>query len=118
MQKTQASQAEAAQAQPVDDELARLGKKMASHQELVDYLEGISGRVFYTRQDLADYIAGLREGGERKKKERKLGAQTGWLILLVVVFLQYAFVDIILEVNKLRSASVVTPAARTAGYRL
>lgn len=117
MQQSPAGQAEKAQAQPDNEELARLGKKMASHQELVDYLEGISGRVFYTRQDLADYIAELREGGERKKKDRKLGAQSGWLILLVVVFLQYAFVDIIIEVNKLRSASVITPAARTAGYR-
>lgn len=91
---------------------------MASHEELVAYLEGISGRVFYTRQDLADYIAALREGGERKKTERRIGKQTGWLILLVVVFLQYAFVDIIIEVNNLRTASVVTPTAKTAGYRM
>jgi len=103
---------------PPDDELARLNRKMASHEELVAYLEGLSGRVFYTRQDLADYIAGLREGGERKKQERKIGKQTGWLILLVVVALQYAFVDLIIEVNNLRSASVVTPAAKTAGYRM
>jgi len=104
-------------AQP-DDELARLNRKTASHEELVDYLEGVSGRVFYTRKDLADYITALREGGERKKSERRIGRQTGWLILLVVVFLQYAFVDIIIEVNNLRSASVVTPVAKTAGYRM
>jgi hypothetical protein len=113
----QASHADTAEAQP-DDELARLNRKTASHEELVDYLEGLSGRVFYTRKDLADYIAALREGGERKKSDRKIGKQTGWLILLVVVFLQYAFVDIVLEVNKLRTASVVTPSARTTGHRM
>ena len=84
----------------------------------MEYLEGVSGKVFYSRQDLSDYVTDLREGGVRKKKDRKLGRQGVWLIVMIVVFLQYVFVDILLEANTLRTTSSLTPTARPAGYRL
>ncbi len=104
------------QYETVAQHLRKLKRRKVLTEDLVEYLEGTSGRVFHSREDLARYVAELREGGERAKKERRLGKNTGWLILLVVIFLQYFFVDLLLEVHALRSASSIAPV-RSAGYR-
>jgi hypothetical protein len=81
----------------------------ASAEDLVEYLEDISGMTFHTRQDLHRWITDLRES----RKSRKY---TIWLVALLLVFLQYQVIDLMIEVSSLHSSSVV-PVSRTTGYR-
>ena len=81
----------------------------ASAEDLVEYLEDISGKTFYTRQDLHLWLTEMRE----TRKSRKYAI---WLVALLVVFLQYQVIDIMIEVSSLRSSNLI-PASRTTGYR-
>lgn len=81
----------------------------ASAEDLVEYLEDISGKRFYTRQDLHLWLTEMRD----TRKSRKY---TLWLVALLLVFLQYQVIDIMIEVSSLRDSSIM-PTLRTTGYR-
>lgn len=84
--------------------------RTASAEDLVEYLEDVSGKTFYTRQDLHRWITEMRES-------RKVRRHAIWLVALMLVFLQYQVIDIMIEVYSLRSSSVVPASSRSTGYR-
>ena len=84
--------------------------RTASAEDLVQYLEDVSGKTFYTRQDLHRWITEMRES--RKSRRHAI-----WLVALLLVFLQYQVIDIMIEVSSLRSSSVIPASTRTTGYR-
>jgi len=88
----------------------------ATAEDLIAYMEEISGRVFYTRHDVSAWLGELRERGERAQEARKTRKHAFWLIGLLAAFLQYQVLDIMMEVSSLRTSNVV-PTARPAAYR-
>ena len=82
----------------------------ASAEDLVEYLEDVAGKSFYTRQDLHLWLTELRES-------RKSRRYAFWLVALLAVFLQYQVIDIMIEVSSLRSSNLIPASSRTTGYR-
>jgi hypothetical protein len=96
-------------ATPVPERSTGRRGQPASAEDLVEYLEDISGKRFYTRQDLHLWLTEMRD----TRKSRKY---TLWLVALLLVFLQYQVIDIMIEVSSLRDSSIM-PTSRTTGYR-
>ena len=80
---------------------------LQDREELIDFLEEIAGRTFYTREDLDRFLTELRAESEKARQSSRVGRQGVWLLALVFAFLQYQIIDIITEVSSLRSSSVL-----------
>lgn len=80
---------------------------MQDREELIDFLEQIAGRTFYTREDLDRFLTELRTESEKARQSSRVGRQGVWLLALVFAFLQYQIIDIITQVSSLRSSSIV-----------
>ena len=80
---------------------------LQDREELIDFLEEIAGRTFYTREDLDRFLTELRAESEKARQSSRVGRQGVWLLALVFAFLQYQIIDIISEVSSLRSSSVL-----------
>lgn len=85
-----------------------------AREELLQYLEKLTGWTFRTRADVQAY---LREVGERKATEERSGR--GWLntkritfgALLAFGALQYYMFDVLLDIASMRSTVFFVPAA-------
>ena len=83
-----------------------------SNEELVRYLEQISGRTFRTREDIHKYVEEL----SRRKLEDNPVVR-GWqmvksgalIVLLVLATLQYYFLDVLNQISSLQSVTVFVP---------
>lgn len=89
----------------------------ASAEDLVEHLEAISGRPFYTRQDINAWLAEVRDRAAREVKAGKSRKRLLLLIGVLAAFLQYQIIDMMIEVGSLRSAGIAAPASRVASYR-
>ena len=83
-----------------------------SCEDLVSYLEELSGREFKTREDIRSYVDGLkahvREAG-RIDRRRQTVKDTALLLALLAAFTQYHFLDINLQIARLPSTVVFVP---------
>ena len=89
----------------------------ASAEDLLDHLEGISGRTFYTTQDVNAWLAGVRDSAQQEITANKSRKRMLLLIGLLAAFLQYEIIDMMIQVNSLRGSGVTAPASRPAAYR-
>lgn len=84
-----------------------------TREELLQYLEKLTGWTFRTRADVQAYV---RELAERKATEERSGR--GWLnakqitfgALLVFGVLQYYMFDVLLDIASMRSTVFFVPA--------
>lgn len=85
---------------------------LRSHEELLRYLEQLSGRTLRTHEDIRKYVEEL--------SSRKLDASSamrGWqmvktgalIVLLVLATLQYYFLDVLGQIVSLHSVTVFVP---------
>lgn len=83
-----------------------------SREELVSYLEELSGRELKTRADIRGYVDGLmaqvREA-RRIDRRRQTVKDTALLLALLAAFTQYHFLDINLQIARLPSTVVFIP---------
>jgi hypothetical protein len=95
-----------------------------SSEALLQFLEQASGRRLRTREDIRRFLGELSAGKlpEPPAARRWRTAKQGmWLLLLVAAFLQYYFLEILVEINSMSPISVnlrtpaqqVKPATRT-----
>lgn len=88
----------------------------ATPEELIEFLEDVSGRRIETRVALGDYLTELRAEGEGAKRSARVGKYGAWFVVLVVAILQYFVIEIFVEVNALRGSNVLTPV-KVTNYR-
>ena len=83
-----------------------------SREELVRYLEQVSGRTFRTREDIRKY---LEEISNRKVDDNpvvrdwRMFKNGALLLLLVLGSLQYYFFDVLNQVASLHSVTIFLP---------
>lgn len=83
-----------------------------SREELLQYLEEISGRSLRTRDAIKRYIEELssRKPGDAPRVRRwKVVENATWLVLLVSSFLQYYFLGVLNEISLYRSVTFFGP---------
>lgn len=85
-----------------------------SHEELLRYLEEVSGRSLRTREAIKQYIEELtsRKPGDAPNVRRwKLVENATWLVLLAFSFLQYYFLEVLNEISLYRSVTFFGPGS-------
>lgn len=88
--------------------------KPASREELVQYLEEVSGRRIRTRDDIKAYIdeVGARKAADDPSVRRWQAAKTVTLIGLgVFAFIQYYMMDVMVQILSLRETTVFVPVS-------
>ena len=80
--------------------------------DLMGHLKDTVGRELRTREDVRRYLKEISE----KRPERSpvtelwhIARQSMWLLLLVSAYLQYYFLDILVEIDSLPSIQVTVP---------
>ena len=83
-----------------------------SDADLMGYLKDTAGRELRTREDIRRYLEEISE----KRPERSpvtelwhIARQGMWLLLLVSAYLQYYFLDILVEIDSLPSIQITVP---------
>jgi hypothetical protein len=92
-------------------------KPPETREELLQYLEGLTGRSLRTREDIQSYA---REVGARKATDEP--AVRRWLkvkrltlvALLAFSVMQYYILDVLLEIASMRSTTFFIPASAPA----
>ena len=83
-----------------------------SSADLIQYLEHASGRKLRTREDvrrLLEEISAKSPDDNRATRLWRIAKQGMWLLLLVTAFLQYYFIDILIEIDSLPEIRVSVP---------
>ena len=83
-----------------------------SDADLMRYLEDAAGRGLRTREDIRRYleeISGKRPERSPATQLWHIARQGTWLLLLVAAYLQYYFLDILVEIDSLPSIRVTVP---------
>lgn len=90
-----------------------------SHEEMLRFLERLSGRTLRTRAEREAYLGELRGGAQGAQPGR---AQRRWAIVkhatlavgLLIAVLQYYLIDIYVQILSLQRVQYLTPAALPA----
>ena len=84
-----------------------------SSDDLVRYLEELTGRKFTSRNDIRSYVDELAERERESSRihaRRQVVRDTVLLVCLLSAFIQYHFLDISLQISRLPSTVVFVPA--------
>ena len=83
-----------------------------SRADLIQYLEHASGRELQTREDVRRFLEDISAKTSVDSRATRLwrtAKQGMWLLMLVGAFLQYYFLDILVEINSLPEIRVSVP---------
>jgi len=89
-------------------------KPPQTREELVQYLESLTGRTFHTREDIQSYVreVSARKAAEEPSVRRWLKVKKLTLIaLLAFSVMQYYILDVLLEITSMRSTTFFIPAS-------
>lgn len=84
-----------------------------SSEALIQYLEQATGKKLRTREDVRrflDEIAARKPDESPAERFWRTAKEGTWLLLLVAAFLQYYFMDILIQVNSMPEIRVNLPA--------
>ena len=91
----------------------RTGGAKESSEELIGYLEELSGRKFRSREDVKRYVDALTA----KSRDASLAhwrsqviKDTVLLLCLLTAYIQYSFLDINLQISRMPSTLIFVPA--------
>lgn len=79
-------------------------RETESSQELIQFLEQLSGRQLRTREDVRRFLKeteAKREGADRTARIWQTVKQGTWLLLLALAFLQYYFLGVLIDINSM-----------------
>lgn len=106
---------------------APLGSESASHQrpkasgdDLINYLQELTGRKYASREDINDFFKQLQAeevGKNRAATHRRIIREILLLACLLVSYLQYYYWDVNLQIASLRGVQVYVPV-REDPYRV
>ena len=91
-----------------------MGNNPESRQELVEYLEQVSGRRIRTREDIKAYLdeVAARKAADEASVRRWQQAKTITLIgLATFAFIQYYMMDVMVQILSLRETTVFVPVS-------
>ena len=91
-----------------------MGTNPESREELIKYLEQMSGRSIRTREDIKAYLdeVAARKAADEPSVRRWQQAKTITLIgLATFAFVQYYMVDVMVQILSLRETTVFVPVS-------
>jgi len=89
-------------------------KNPESREELIEYLEQVSGRRIRTREDIKGYLdeVAARKAVDDRSVRRWQQAKTITLIgLATFAFIQYYMMDVMVQIFSLRETTVFVPVS-------
>lgn len=89
-----------------------------SSEALIQYLEQASGRKLRTREDIRQLLDEISERDPYADPVRRLWRslkQGLWLALLVVAYLQYYFIDVLIQIEKIPEVRANLPMTKLYG---
>jgi hypothetical protein len=89
-------------------------KPPQTREELVQYLESLTGRTFHTREDIQSYVreVSARKAADEPSVRRWLKVKKLTLFaLLAFSVMQYYILDVLLEIASMRSNTFFIPAS-------
>ena len=92
----------------------RMANNPESRQELIEYLEQVSGRRIRTREDIKAYLdeVAARKAADEPSVRRWQQAKTITLIgLATFAFVQYYMMDVMVQILSLRETTVFVPVS-------
>lgn len=96
--------------------MMRMKKKVkpASREELIQYLEGVSGRRIRTREDIKAYldeVAGRKAADDPSVRRWKQAKTITLIGLATFAFLQYYVTDVMTQILSLRETTIFVPVS-------
>ena len=89
-------------------------KTPETREELLQYLESLTGRSLRTREDIQNYAreVGARQAADEPSVQRWLKVKRITLVaLLAFSIMQYYILDVLLEIASMRSTTFFIPAS-------